>query len=544
MSPYGRAQTNNEGYGWLGSLMALDIAVIQDKYGVNEDWATGNDTYVLKDVNEWGVYIDSATGQPAEHDATNQATARDGYYEGQSTYYSSIWDADGIDQIIYNGARNTNIDLRAATLQYEYGGAGWMSYAFGIHGGFTIANGVTVENATSGSGNDVLIGNSAVNILIGGRGNDRMEGGANGDFYRVEDAGDTVIEGVGGGFDAAYVGLAVGSYTLNAGSELELLSAIDPSSGAALDLIGNEYGQTIIGTAGVNALIGGRGNDVMAGGAGGDFYRVEDAGDVILENVGGGVDAAYVALALSGYTLNAGAEVEMLSAIAPSSTAAFDLNGNEFGQTIIGTAGVNVLIGGGGNDVLAGGLGNDIYRVEEAGDAIVEFAGEGNDAVYAVGSYTLASGYEIEVLAAITPASTAALNLTGNNFGNTIFGSDGANVIDGKGGNDALAGYGGADVFAFTTALGGSNVDSVFGFVAGSDKIGLDDAVFTAIGATLNANAFVVGSAAADADDRIIYNSTTGQLFYDADGNGGGAAIQFATLQGAPTLTVSDFQMI
>ena len=73
--------------------MALDIAVIQDKYGVNEDWATGNDTYVLKDVNEWGVYIDAATGQPAVHDATNQATARDGYYEGQSTYYSSIWDA-------------------------------------------------------------------------------------------------------------------------------------------------------------------------------------------------------------------------------------------------------------------------------------------------------------------------------------------------------------------------------------------------------------------------------------------------------------------
>jgi hypothetical protein len=43
-SPYGQADTNNEGYGWLGSLMALDIAVIQDKYGVNEDWATGNDT--------------------------------------------------------------------------------------------------------------------------------------------------------------------------------------------------------------------------------------------------------------------------------------------------------------------------------------------------------------------------------------------------------------------------------------------------------------------------------------------------------------------
>ena len=150
LSPYGQPDTTNEGYGWLGSLMAFDIAVIQDKYGVNEDWATGNNTYVLKDVNEWGVYINSATGQPAEHNASNQATTRDGYYEGQSTFYSSIWDAGGIDQIIYSGARNTNIDLRAATLQYENGGAGWVSYATGIYGGFTIANGVTIENATSG----------------------------------------------------------------------------------------------------------------------------------------------------------------------------------------------------------------------------------------------------------------------------------------------------------------------------------------------------------------------------------------------------------
>ena len=132
-SPYGSAETNNEGYGWLGSLMALDIAVIQDKYGVNEDWATGNDTYVLKDVNEWGVYIDAATGQPAVHDATNADTTRDGYYVGESTRYSSIWDAGGIDQIVYSGARNTNIDLRAATLQYETGGGGWMSYATGIY---------------------------------------------------------------------------------------------------------------------------------------------------------------------------------------------------------------------------------------------------------------------------------------------------------------------------------------------------------------------------------------------------------------------------
>jgi serralysin len=64
------------------------------------------------------------------------------------TFYSSIWDGGGTDEIRYTGAANATIDLRAATLKYEVGGGGFVSYAHGIFGGFTIANGVTIENAT------------------------------------------------------------------------------------------------------------------------------------------------------------------------------------------------------------------------------------------------------------------------------------------------------------------------------------------------------------------------------------------------------------
>jgi serralysin len=109
-----------------------------------------------------------------------------------------------------------------------------------------------------------------------------------------------------------------------------------------------------------------------------------------------------------------------------------------------------------------------------------------------------------------------------------------------------LIGLGGADTFAFTSALGANNVDAINDFVSGTDKVALDDAVFTAIGGlgTLNPNAFFAGAAAHDSDDRIIYNSATGQLFYDADGNGAGAAVLFATLQNLPVLTASDFTVI
>jgi serralysin len=127
-----------------------------------------------------------------------------------------------------------------------------------------------------------------------------------------------------------------------------------------------------------------------------------------------------------------------------------------------------------------------------------------------------------------------------------MWGNDGVNVLDGRLGADILHGNGGADAFAFTTALGGGNVDTITDFTSGTDRIALDDAVFTAIGGLggLNANAFFAGTAAHDADDRIIYDSATGNLFYDADGNGAGAAVLFANLQTHPVIAASDFQVI
>ena len=125
-----------------------------------------------------------------------------------------------------------------------------------------------------------------------------------------------------------------------------------------------------------------------------------------------------------------------------------------------------------------------------------------------------------------------------------MVGNEGANTINGGGGNDTLVGGGGADRFAFTTALGANNVDSVVDFQVGADRIGLASDIFGAIGTSVSAAAFVTGSAATTADHRIVFNQTTGQLFYDADGSGAGAAVLFAQLQPGVALTAASFEVI
>jgi VCBS repeat-containing protein len=387
----------------------------------------------------------------------------------------------------------------------------------------------------------VIYGNAGVNFLEGLGGGDVLIGLGGSDTYVIDSTTDYVAESLGGGDrDVVFTRM---SYTLPANQEVEVLSTISQGATTAIDLEGNQLRNELYGNAGANHLDGAAGADLLVGFGGNDIYVVDNAGDVIYELAGQGTDILY---AKSDYELNAVAEIEVISAFSQASTTALNLTGSQYGQTIYGNAGANTIDGGGGTDLMVGFGGNDTYIVDSADDYVAEAAGEGRDAVYAKVSYTLAANQEIEILSAQSQSSTSALNLTGNGFGNEIYGSAGANVLDGGAGGDYLVGMGGADTFAFTTTLGGGNVDTIADFTSGTDKIALDDAVFTAIGGLggLNANAFFAGTGAHDADDRIIYDSATGNLFYDADGNGAGAQILFATLQSHPVIAASDFQVI
>jgi len=384
-----------------------------------------------------------------------------------------------------------------------------------------------------------IYGNNGANFLDGGGGADAMVGFGGNDIFVVDNSADIAFEFSNQGNDTVYV---TTSYMLNGGSEIETLSAQDNNSTNVINLTGNEYNNIIYGNAGTNILNGLAGADAMIGFGGNDIFIVDNAADVAFEFANQGSDTVY---ASTSYMLNGGSEIEILSANDSSATVTINLTGNEYANNIYGNAGVNTLNGLGGADAMIGFGGNDIFIVDNAGDVAFEFAGQGSDTVYALTSYALTGGSEIETLSVTDHGATNAIDLTGNETGNVILGNNGANVLNGKGGGDYLLGFGGTDSFAFTTALGGGNVDIIGDFSAADDNILLDDAVFTGLDlGALGANAFVVGAAALDADDRIIYNQATGALLFDADGNGAGAAVQFAQLLGAPVLTASDFMVI
>lgn len=143
--PYGHGFT---AYGYEAGPMAFDIAAIQHLYGANTTYHSGSDTYLLPDANQVG------------------------------TAWRCIWDTGGVDTLRYNGAKSAILDLTAATLDNSAKAGGVPSYAKGIYGGFTIANGVVIENATGGSGADTITGNSAANVLTGNNGNDTITGGS------------------------------------------------------------------------------------------------------------------------------------------------------------------------------------------------------------------------------------------------------------------------------------------------------------------------------------------------------------------------------
>lgn len=263
-------------YGYQKGPMAYDIAALQIMYGANMAYHADDDSYALPTANVAG------------------------------TGYLCLWDAGGQDEIL-GGDFGNKIDLRAATLRTAKGGGGWVSYADGIAGGFTIANGVVIEDATGGAGADTLRGNNATNtltgaagfdrlfglkgndILLGGDGNDRLKGGW----------GDDTLTG-GGGADQLRGDLGRDTFTF--------LAVTDSATGVALDkILDFQRGIDTIDVSAIDAVAGGADDaftlDIDSVFAVGEIRQTVDGKTIILEFNTEGDDTPEMTIEVSGKAL-------------------------------------------------------------------------------------------------------------------------------------------------------------------------------------------------------------------------------------------------
>lgn len=351
--------------------------------------------------------------------------------------------------------------------------------------------GTAGDDALNGlAGNDVLKGNAGHDTLDGGTGNDTLLGGAGHDTYVVDSTSDKVQETTTttSTVDAGGIDTVRSSVTWTLGNFVENLTL---TGATALNGTGNALNNTLTGNSAANVLNGGAGADLLTGLAGNDTYLIDHKGDVVAESADGGIDTTQVAMATAGgtYVLTEQVENGILT-----NKVAFNLVGNGLHNTLTGNAGANQLDGGLGNDVLVGGAGND-----------------------------------------------------------QLLGGDGDDRLSGGNGNDQLTGGLGADTFIFDVAPSKTtNLDTLVDFSAADDVMVFSRTVYKAFttAGTITAGQFWSSATATsghDADDRFIYNTSTGALYYDADGSGKTAAVQLALL-GATThpqdLTHADFGIV
>lgn len=441
---------------------------------------------------------------------------------------------------------------------------------------YTLASGVEVEYlyASMVAAGLRLTGNEYAQSIAGSPLADTLAGAGGSDILIGRDGNDVYVLGTEAtGVDKVVDSGGVDAITSAISRSLASYAGIENltlTGAAAANATGNGGANLLTGNAAANVLDGAAGADTMRGLAGNDTYIVDNAGDVVDESAAGsgGIDTVLSSIAFSlADTVHVKGTVENLIL---TGSAAIKATGNGVANLLIGNAAANVLDGAAGADMMRGLTGNDIYVVDNAGDVIDESAAgsAGVDTVQSAIAFSLADTVHAKgVIENLTLTGAAAVKATGNNVANVITGNAAANTLDGAAGNDKLDGAGGNDtlkgglgndtltggagndIFVFETAVTSANRDTITDFAnlsGNNDTIWLENANFTKLSAlgALNAASFHVGVSAADANDYVVYNKATGALYYDADGNGAGAAVQIALLANKPTLTVADLVVI
>ena len=554
------------------------VVVFQTGKGlVAADTNNATDIYAYNMATQAFTLVSAtAAGTPVALSSEDAAISGDGRFVTFTSYSNSLTpgDTNGSRDIFVKDLRTgaialvsttaTGLPANAASYNAQISlGGDWIVFESGAtnlastdaNGGFTdvfkVANPLLLDTLAGGTGNDTYVldradvivealnagtdtvkasvsytlGSNLENLVLLGIANLTGTGNTLANVI-TGNAGDNVIDG-GSGLDTASYAASAGTVTV----DLSLTVAQTTGDGQDLlrnieNLTGSDFADVLKGNASANLIDGGAGGDSMAGGNGADTYVVDDAGDVVTEtntvSATGGVDL--VTSRLAAYSLPSNVENGRVGI----DTAA-NLSGNSLSNTIFAGAGANTLMGSSGTDTVSYQYASAAVVVSLAKTTAQNTGGSGLD--------TLLS-FE---------------NLTGSSFADKLTGSGGNNVLRGLGGNDVLLGGAGNDIFVFDTRLSASaNLDRVNDFSTVNDTIHLENAIFTrlsVVGALSSANfKSSTTGAAADANDYICYNTRTGALSYDADGNGRGAAVQFATVWSSatahPALTLADFVVI
>jgi|CXWL01.1.fsa_nt_gi Ca2+-binding RTX toxin-like protein len=392
----GRDRVDYSG-GTVGVIVNLSAGTATD--------GSGNDTLINIENIIGSANADTLTGDTYSNDLYGSAGddilsggEGDDYLDG-GTSESKYGPVTGSDTASYSTAASAvivNLLLGTAT-----GGAGNDSL-------------ISIENITGSPHADTLTGDANPNILDGGAGADNLKGGLGDDSYVVDSTGDVVTEKFNEGIDNVSSSV---NYTLLANVENLTLTGVltinGTGNGLANNITGNSAINNLNGGGGSDTLSGGDGNDILNGGAGADTlvgglgddsYAVDNANDVIIENLSEGIDKVNSSVT---HTLFANVEnLTLMGALAINGT------GNELANFIIGNTAANQLDGGSGNDTLDGGLGSNVLTGGTGNDSF-RFTTTGH--VDTITDYNVIND-TIRLENAVFTALTTTGTLAGNNF--------------------------------------------------------------------------------------------------------------------------------
>jgi Ca2+-binding RTX toxin-like protein len=433
---------------------------------------------------------------------------------------------------------------------------------------------------------DTLLGDDQDNWLGGLNSNDSLDGAGGWDVASYKTSGRVAVDLLAGtaqdgleAYKAVWDGYSWTAVRIDGSVGNDNLAGIEEVEGSAAgaDTLLGDDGANILWGFGGNDLLDGRGGgDTLIGGPGDDLYRIDSTLDRIEEADGGGADTVIATFSWTAAPHVEAAILEGAGAMTLIGTVGADvLKANDGGSVLGAGRGMDSLQGGAGNDVLnggiegdtlAGGAGDDRYRVDHPDDTVIEAPDDGDDLVAAYVDWVLPDNVERLRLGGVE-----ALSGTGNGLDNHLHGNDGANALRGLDGSDVLVGNAGADTLAGGAGpdllVGGADADwLLFGDTSdGQDRIadfeaGLDVIAVSAAGfgievpapgslpVALPAAHFVArvgnGGTAAPGTPQFVYNTTTGLLFFDADGAGAIAPVRIAELVGLPALAASDFMLV